>query len=192
MGPFIGGWLFSSGVEAGYVIAPWWTFTAVGVVAAIPVWYLVENEGFGGDDDHVSDEEEFDEDEESLLREQGLEGAAEASGRLGPELIPTRELEEREENDDALGPLTRTTTMSSAMTLDSEDYSGLSRQVSNAEGGPSRTNDTESAPTLSRRSSRRVMRRTSIPIGMGQGISRRYSSNLGQSFGTSGGFNAPG
>lgn len=191
----MGGWLFSAGVEAGYVIAPWWTFTAVGVVAAIPVWFLVEGEGFGGDDDHVSDEEDVEE-EESRLRAEALEGEAEAAGRLGPELIPNREqIEEQEEVDD-IAPLTRTTTMSSAITVESREYSpyrGLSRQTSNAEGGPSsRAESTDSRPVLSRRSSRRVMRRTSIPFGMGQAVSRRYSSNLGQSLGTSGSFNAPG
>jgi hypothetical protein len=42
---------------------------------------------------------------------------------------------------------------------------------------------------LNRRPSRRVLRKMSIPIGMGgQGISRRYSSNLGQSFGSAGSF----
>ena len=182
----MGGWLFSAGVEAGYVIAPWWTFTAVGVVAAIPVWFLVEGEGFGGDDDHISDEEDADE-EENRLRAQGLEGEAEAAGRLGPELIPTRELiEDREEEEyGGMGPLTRTTTMSSALTFGSE--------ASNADG-PSRSDSrsqSQTRPSLSRRGSRRVMRRTSIPFGMGQ-VSRRYSSNLGQSLGTSGSFNAPG
>jgi hypothetical protein len=90
--------------------------------------------------------------------------------------------------------LTRTTTMSSAMTLGSDIGSadGLSRRASEVDGGPSRSDGPSDQPALSRRGSRRVMRRTSIPFGMGQGISRRYSSNLGQSLGTSGSFNAPG
>src|ERR1700761_1050492 len=78
-GPFMGGWLFSAGVDAGYVIAPWWTFGAVGIIAAIPVWFLVEGEGFG-DDDLISDEEEIEEQEE-FLRAEALEGEAEAAGR---------------------------------------------------------------------------------------------------------------
>jgi hypothetical protein len=182
----MGGWLFSAGVEAGYVIAPWWTFGVVGIIAAVPVWFLVEGEGFG-DDDLVSDEEEIEEQEE-FLRAEALEGEAEAAGRPGSELIPWREeVEEREETYGGVGPLTRTTTMSSAMTLGSDEYStgGLSRQASNVDNGPS------TQPTLSRRNSRRVMRRISIPFGMGQGISRRYSSNLGQSLGSAASYNGP-
>lgn len=191
-GPFLGGWLFSAGVEAGYVIAPWWTFAAVGIIAAIPIWFLVEGEGFGGDDDHVSDEEDVEEDEESL-QIQALEGGAEAAGRPGPNLIPNQEQIEESEEDDGVGPLTRTTTMSSALTIESEDSTeSQSRRPSNLGGGPSRSDSADGRPSLNRRGSRRVMRRTSIPFGMGQGISRRYSSNLGQSLGTSGGFNAPG
>jgi hypothetical protein len=198
LGPFMGGWLFSAGVEAGYVITPWWTYAAVGVIGAIPIWFLIEGEGFGGDDDQVSDEEEFDEEEEDRLRAQALEGEAEAAGRLGPELFPARsreQVEEREEEEyGGFGPLTRTTTMSSAMTLGSDIGStgGPSRRASEVDGGPSRADGPSDRTSLSRRGSRRVMRRTSIPFGMGQAVSRRYSSNLGQSLGTSGSFNAPG
>ena len=47
-GPAIGGWTFSYGVDHGYVILPWWTLAAFAVLGAIPVWWLVELEGFGG------------------------------------------------------------------------------------------------------------------------------------------------
>ena len=194
-GPALGGAMFTIGVERGYVIAPWWIFTAVGVIAAVPVFFLVEGEGFGGEDDHVSDEEEIEEDEEErleMLRVEALEGEAEAAGKPGPflERVPTRE-EREEEEYGAMGRLTRTTTMSSALTLGSDEYDSphASRQNSFAAGGPSRqasVSQLERAPTLSRRNSRRIMRRTSIPFGMGnQPISRRYSSNLGQSLGSS-------
>ena len=46
-GPAIGGWTFSLGVDSGYVIFPWWTLAAFAVLGAIPVWWLVEMEGFG-------------------------------------------------------------------------------------------------------------------------------------------------
>ena len=197
LGPFLGGWLFSVGVEAGYVVAPWWMFCAVGIVSAIPVWFLVEGEGFGGDDDHVSDDEDLEEEEERLLAE-GLEGEAEAVGRPGPELVPTGEQVEEQEEEayGGFAPMTRTTTMSSAFSLGSDEYSinDLVRQASNLDEGPSSSGHrsrSNSRPSLGRRGSRRVMRRTSIPFGMGQAISRRYSSNLGQSFGSAGGFNAP-
>ena len=46
-GPAIGGWTFSVGVDNGYVIFPWWTLGAFAALGAIPVWWLVESEGFG-------------------------------------------------------------------------------------------------------------------------------------------------
>ena len=58
-GPAVGGWTFTLGVEAGYGIIPWWTLAAFAVAAAVPVWWLVEMEGFGGADD--SDDEGEDE-----------------------------------------------------------------------------------------------------------------------------------
>ena len=43
------------------------------------MWWLVEGEGFGGDDGHVSDEEEVEE-EEQMLESEALEGEGEAAG----------------------------------------------------------------------------------------------------------------
>ena len=54
-GPAIGGWTFSYGVDHGYVILPWWTLAAFAVLGAIPVWWLVEMEGFGGGGDSGSE-----------------------------------------------------------------------------------------------------------------------------------------
>lgn len=197
-GPAIGGYMFSIGVRHGYVIAAWWTYCLLGIIAALPVWLLVEGEGFGGDDDHVSDMED-DEEVEETLRAEALEGEAESAGKPGPQMIPTSQQREEEE-EEAYGtigfePITRTTTMSSALSLGSDMYeepSG-SRRASVQEGGPStqrsRGPGSGSEPALSRRNSRRIMRRTSIPFGMGsQPISRRYSSNLGQSLGTAGSY----
>jgi MFS family permease len=180
-GPATGGAIFTIGVKRGYVIAPWWTFTALGLIAAVPVFWLEEGEGFGGDDGEVSDEEEEDE----ILREEGLEGEAEAGGKPGPIMMPNhqRNHEEEEEAYGSVGGLlTRTTTMSStAMDEESESTTPA--------GARSRRGSQTTSPTLVRRNSRRVMRRTSIPVGMGsEGISRRYSSNLGQSFGTAGSY----
>lgn len=47
-GPAIGGWTFSYGVDIGYVILPWWTLASFAILGAVPVWWLVEMEGFGG------------------------------------------------------------------------------------------------------------------------------------------------
>jgi len=69
-GPAIGGLTFSYGVVKGYVILPWWTLAAFAVLGAIPVWWLVEMEGFGGCE--TSDSEDDDDkgmEEEALLTE---------------------------------------------------------------------------------------------------------------------------
>ncbi|KAH0543583.1 hypothetical protein FGG08_002144 [Glutinoglossum americanum] len=47
IGPAIGGCTFTLGVELGYVILPWWTITALSICGAVPVWMLVEMDGFG-------------------------------------------------------------------------------------------------------------------------------------------------
>ena len=194
--------MFSLGVKRGYVIAPWWMFSGISITAAIPVWLLVEGEGFGGDDDQVSDEEEVEEDEH-FLREEVLEGEAEAGGELGPQVVPSRTQPEEEEEEEygGIGPLTRTTTMSSALTLGSNEYStptasrepswvdggGPSRQTSRQNSRAEASSRAEGQPTMTRRNSVRVMRRTSIPFGMGS-VSRRYSSNLGASLGSAGSY----
>ncbi|KAK3726145.1 hypothetical protein LTR37_000293 [Vermiconidia calcicola] len=200
LGPALGGAIFTYGVEHGYVIAPWWMFCGLAIIAAVPIWFLVEGEGFGDDEGHISDEEE-EEEEDEVLQSQALEGEAAAAGESGPQLMPAgeRPQEEEEEAYDGMGPLSRTTTISSLLTLGSDEYTtpGGSRRASVAEGSLSRqtsraegSSRPEGQRSLSRRSSRRVMRRTSIPFGMGnQGISRRYSINLGQSLGTAGSYN---
>ena len=57
-GPAVGGWTFSVGLDKGYVIMPWWTLAAFAVLGAVPVWWLVEMEGFGGTGDSDSEDEE--------------------------------------------------------------------------------------------------------------------------------------
>ncbi|KAN0069593.1 Major facilitator superfamily domain containing protein [Elaphomyces granulatus] len=61
LGPAIVGSAFSLGIEMGYVILPWWILAALGVLAAIPVFWVVETEGFANSNE--DDGEETDEDE---------------------------------------------------------------------------------------------------------------------------------
>jgi MFS family permease len=63
-GPALAGLTFTVGVDAGYVILSFWTLATVAVLGAIPVFWLVEMEGFGGDEDSdESDAEAEDEDD---------------------------------------------------------------------------------------------------------------------------------
>jgi hypothetical protein len=188
-GPAMGGAFFTLGVKRGFVIAPWWLFSFLAILAAIPVFYLEEGEGFGGDEGDETDEEEF---EEEFLREEALEGEAEASGKPGPIIVPNMQQAEEAEEEaygGVGGLLTRTNTNTSvAMTEGGfESYTGTPTGV----GSQSRrqSSSQQQPPQLSRRNSRRIMRRTSMPIGLGsQGMGRRYSSNLGQSFGSQGSY----
>lgn len=61
-GPAIVGQAFTVGIKKGYVVAPWWILTVLGVVSAVPVFWIVETDGFipdhGDDDDDEEEEEE--------------------------------------------------------------------------------------------------------------------------------------
>ncbi|KXL49330.1 MAG: hypothetical protein FE78DRAFT_179402 [Acidomyces sp. 'richmondensis'] len=189
-GPALGGAMFTIGVKKGYVIAPWWAYAAIATVAAIPVFWLEEGEGFGGDGE-VSDEE----DEESVLEFEGLEGEAEAAGEPGPNAMspkhpryqPSTSEEAEEEAYGSVGGLLSRTNTGSSIACTDDGYGAVTQQQAAATSSRTRrTSQTQSQPALSRRNSRRVMRRMSTPVGMGtQGISRRFSSNLGQSLGSS-------
>lgn len=45
-GPALSGAMFTLGVERGLIVLPWWTLAAVALVGAIPIWFLVESQGF--------------------------------------------------------------------------------------------------------------------------------------------------
>jgi len=64
-GPAIAGAAFSRGADKGYMILPWWTLAFIAVIGAIPAWWLVEMDGFGGEqsDDDVAIDEDGDDDD---------------------------------------------------------------------------------------------------------------------------------
>jgi len=64
IGPAVTGAAFSWGLEKGYMITPWWLLSIISCVGGIPIWYLVEMEGFNKTDS--SDDEDEDEDEDGL------------------------------------------------------------------------------------------------------------------------------
>jgi hypothetical protein len=64
VGPAVVGSAFSLGIEIGYVILSWWILAALGVLAAIPVFWVMETEGFSNsneDDGEETDELAFEE-----------------------------------------------------------------------------------------------------------------------------------
>jgi hypothetical protein len=58
VGPAMAGPAFTWGLEHGYVITPYWLLAAIAVIGAIPIWYLVEMEGFSKTNDSDDEEEE--------------------------------------------------------------------------------------------------------------------------------------
>jgi hypothetical protein len=61
-GPALAGLTFTLGVDIGYVVISFWMLAAIAFLGAIPVFWLVEMEGFGGDED--SDESDIDDEDE--------------------------------------------------------------------------------------------------------------------------------
>lgn len=68
-GPAIGGWTFSLGVDHDYLITPWWTLAIFAILGVVPVWWLLEMDGFGGGDETDSG---FEDDEVLLPNEDGM------------------------------------------------------------------------------------------------------------------------
>ncbi|KAL0256530.1 hypothetical protein SLS55_008925 [Diplodia seriata] len=65
LGPAVGGSFFTLGVKHGYVIAPFWMFTAISLIGAVPAFLLVEGKGFGPDGEDEDEDEASSGDEES-------------------------------------------------------------------------------------------------------------------------------
>ncbi len=68
IGPAVIGAVFSWGVRKGYAIAPWWLLTLVGLVGAIPPWFIVDGEGPTSSLSAADDEDGDEGERESLLR----------------------------------------------------------------------------------------------------------------------------
>jgi hypothetical protein len=161
-GPALCGYAFTVGVDKGYIIAPWWLLTLISILAAIPVFWLVEMEGFGStaEEEEEEDEEEVEEggeEEEDIFDQPRAHGG---TNDLSP----------------LLGPIRRK--MASSATLDEETIID--------EPGESLEDTAPLWKTSSRstaRGSPRVGPKILSPIGMGEGIvprgSRRLSSDLG-------------
>ncbi|KAF2404250.1 MFS general substrate transporter [Trichodelitschia bisporula] len=60
IGPSVAGVVFSRGVRRNFIIAPFWLLSLVAACSAVVSAWLVEGEGFGGDDDDAADESDED------------------------------------------------------------------------------------------------------------------------------------
>ncbi|KAL9601815.1 MAG: hypothetical protein Q9219_002305 [cf. Caloplaca sp. 3 TL-2023] len=88
-GPAIGGAMFEIGVMNGWAILPWWVLAGFAILGAMPVWWLVEMEGFGGREEGGEDEE--DEIEGPRIPDSIRGGGPESVKYRSPEVIPKAE-----------------------------------------------------------------------------------------------------
>lgn len=101
-GPALAGSTFTAGVHAGYVLVPWWTLALVALLGLVPMFWLVEMEGFT-----ASGSREFSDDEP--------ESTIPTSPKLPPAsrpALPRLTTEEAIENEDAIESTTNLTKMS--------------------------------------------------------------------------------
>ena len=154
-GPGIGGWTFKMGFNIGYGILPWWTLAAFAVLAALPVWWLVEMEGFGGTTGS-DDENEDSEDEANLSVDMNGVGHTSATG-IGDDP------DNGKQDDD-----------------DSNDFAVEEENTLIPQHLTKSLSHSNKRPVLTS-----LQRRMSSPIGMresvGPGGGRRLSDSLGQS-----------
>jgi MFS family permease len=68
-GPALAGLTFTVGVDIGFVVISFWMLAAIAILGAIPVFWLVEMEGFGGDDDDSDESDGEDEIEDDATAE---------------------------------------------------------------------------------------------------------------------------
>lgn len=153
-GPALMGATFTAGVDVGYVIISWWTLAVVALIGAVPVWSLVEMEGFGGsqgdDEDEEDDDDDESEDDDNPDAKASAINSPGAHARKSSASMPAEEVFE----DDEMLPETRFLTPST-----SRSSQGQSRRHS------------------------LHLHRVASPIGLGPGVipagARRYSSDLG-------------
>ncbi|ETN37479.1 uncharacterized protein HMPREF1541_07101 [Cyphellophora europaea CBS 101466] len=171
-GPAISGWAFTEGVDAGYVLVSWWILALIAIIGAIPVWWLVEMDGFSSAPEEEEDEVDYD--ESGDMMDGGLDTSGNAVTKDNDSGTNQRYLQDDE------GALINE---GSPLLLpeDQRSYSDDRRRTSR-----------NSTAVFDEEATENDLRRMPSPIGLGPGIggrSRRYSSEIGATrsgFGTGG------
>ncbi|KIW19394.1 hypothetical protein PV08_03689 [Exophiala spinifera] len=163
-GPALSGAMFTVGVDIGYVIVPWWTLALVAIVGSVPIWMLVELEGFSStqdddDDDDDDDGDAYDTEADDVFVTDVQPGKGSAAK---PSAIPTSAAQSR-----------RSTTLGSFSDV-FEDDDGDNRLLAATPSREVHLDPGRHSPRL---------HRVASPIGLGPGViptgARRYSSDLG-------------
>ena len=180
-GPAIGGSTFSLGVDTGYVIVPWWILAALAAIGAVPVWWLVEMEGFGGasgdSDSEDSDLDENDDGGDFVIANTNNDHDHDADEDYIATTTPflsTQDTYTITEEPDSFDPSDDLPPSTSRKTLSTNSRNHSMQRI------PTSASASASA-SLSVNS--QIHRRMSSPIGMRQGLGpgggRRLSNGLG-------------
>lgn len=97
-GPALAGITFTAGVDAGYVIVSFWMLATVAILGAIPTFWLIEMEGFGGDDDDSDESEGEDETDDETTAETSAT-FAQAATKTAPTAFANEAVFEDEPDD---------------------------------------------------------------------------------------------
>jgi hypothetical protein len=171
-GPFIAGSLDTLGRMYGYAILPWFALAVIAAGGAIPIWWLVEMEGFGDREDEEESEDNEDNDENL----EGRENAGEDDDPLPPAYEP-----QKKANTPNSSTSTRTAVICEEEEEEEEEDGNEDADSEEAIEDPPPSDET-SAPRT--HPARVINRRLSSPIGLKGGIGprpRRLSSQLGSS-----------
>jgi hypothetical protein len=178
-------------VRSGYLIAPFWVLTLMGVVVWLPMYSLVEGNGFGDDDD--DDEEDSDTEAETELPDEGTRPPLDPVFPSATNSTHQSTRVDPSESEDDLGPLLGRQTSRGSQLLSRygsfASSSVFTTDEDEPEEGPSWQRSSSQLPSsqISRSGSQSAAgvlpvrrRRSSAAIGTGPGF-RRMSSNLGAS-----------
>lgn len=172
-GPALSGAMFTIGVDIGYVIVPWWTLALVAILGSVPIWMLVELEGFSSSQDEDDDDDDDDDDDEHGYDVNGDDGdvfvteVRAANGSTGKaSATPTSAAQSRR--------ATITGSFSDVFEDDDDDVASDTRLLSATTSRETHLEPGRHSPRL---------HRVASPIGLGPGVipvgARRYSSDLG-------------
>jgi hypothetical protein len=171
-GPAMSGSLFTLGVNHGYVIVPFWTLSAIGLLAWFPTLWLEEGKGFGDDPD--SDAEDV------VSASASSASSLKSIEESGKAAVAEGDYASESEYGEPANLLSYTSTRTSAafasddeMDMSADEARARQHHVRLGQGSGGRSRSRSHGPQ-----SRRVRRRSSVPVGMGIGF-RRLSSNLG-------------
>jgi hypothetical protein len=91
VGPAVAGAMFTWGLEKGYIITAWWLLSFISILGAIPLWWVIEMDGFSSTETNSDEEDEDGEGSEDIDYESQreiLDGDEAATADSDEEIFP--------------------------------------------------------------------------------------------------------